>query len=200
MMRNLDEIYTEEFIKSCQARAWRAHHIVRAINTVLAPKTVVDVGCGAGDLVREFLTHGISCYGIEGTENARAFSLIPSCKLEISDLRQPGYTPAFASSSDVALCFNVGEHIDVDCTKSFIKNLCSLGRTILFAATSEKKFLHRLVNFKTREEWLAEFKDAGMTQDQKTCTKLLENLKPIKSRYLIKIIYDNLLVVRKPNA
>lgn len=199
-MRSLDKIYTKKFIKSCQARAWRAPYIVNAVNTVLAPKTVVDVGCGAGDLVREFLTHGISCYDIEGTKNARASSLIPTCKLEISDLRQPEYTPAFANSNDVALCFNVGEHIDVGCTKNFIRNLCSLGKTILFAATSEKKFLHRLINFKTKDEWLAEFKDAGMMQDQEVCTRLLGCLEFINSKYVIKIIYDNLLVVRNPHA
>lgn len=192
-MRDLDAIYSEVFFESLLARSWRAPFLCTAIVKVLSPKRVMDVGCGTGDLVQYFKKLGVSAYGIECSRNAYAHALAPE-KLWIVDLRNPLVNEA---GFDLVTCFNVAEHIDVESTEIFIENLTMLGRSVLFAATSNDAFKHRLVNIRPIDEWKEMFEVLGFEEDVESVRRIVLMLGDLVKKPIIKMISANLILMRK---
>jgi SAM-dependent methyltransferase len=91
-------------------------------------RTVVDVGCGEGWWAHEFVQHGCEVAGIDGayvTESPLGDRFIPH------DLTEP--LPNLGRY-DLAVCFEVAEHLPPERGVSLIGELCALALTILFSA------------------------------------------------------------------
>jgi SAM-dependent methyltransferase len=83
---------------------------LRPLLAALRPANVLDVGCGAGEMVKQFQKHGITCYGIDLPSNARHWAMSGA---------DPGFVfgadarwlPFADNSFDLVTSFGVIEHI-----------------------------------------------------------------------------------------
>lgn len=91
----------------------------------LAPKTVVDVGCGEGWFGHEFQNAGCEVLGIDGDYAT------PAIPMRAADLEQP--LPV-VGTFDLAVCLEVAEHLSPARADSFIADLCDLAPIVLFSA------------------------------------------------------------------
>lgn len=79
---------------------------------------ILDLGCGPGEYVLFFRSHGYECRGFDGNPNTPEMS---KGLCEVLDLTVPGCVPV---KYDTTICLEVGEHIPADRRDVFLDNLC----------------------------------------------------------------------------
>lgn len=193
-MRDLYELYPVTFYESLRARGWRTQIVGEALMSVFQPKSVVDVGCGSGELVQFFEHSGIRSFGIEGTSNA--LEVIPSSRsgIFIMDLRLKQELNLFF---DLALCFNVAEHIDPEYDGVFVENLTRMGRGIAFAATFGPIVSNHAFNMRPLREWEEKFNSFGFFTNVERVEKFKRAIGGWRKKPVIKFIVDNFLYLEK---
>ena len=123
-------IYKGRFFAKRDSLSWRAEPVCTAINTALAPKSVMDVGCAIGDYVHYWKNNlNVEAYGIEGSENAVEYFVTD--KILVLDLRDP---IKLDFGVDLVMCFEVAEHIEPKHANQFLLNLCGMSKRILMSA------------------------------------------------------------------
>ncbi len=88
----------------------QAKEIVPIVIELFHPKSVVDIGCGTGALLKEFKSEGIQITGIDGKwcNKQILFGNINENEFIESDLEKPINSQIKA---DVAICLEVAEHL-----------------------------------------------------------------------------------------
>src|SRR6266508_5182591 len=128
----MNDLYTTEFFRSRETGSGAsARHIVPLLVDLLAPASVVDVGCGTGTWLAVFQRHGVDdIVGIDG-------DYVPTDELHISparfrahDLTQP---LCLGRSFDLVVSLEVAEHLPPESATGFVDSLCGLGPVVLFS-------------------------------------------------------------------
>ena len=84
---------------------------------------MVDIGCGEGAGLREFLSLGVDeCLGVDGSYVQPDRLLIPKSSFRQLDLRKP-FT--LDRRFDLAISLEVGEHLPASSASGFVASLCS---------------------------------------------------------------------------
>jgi SAM-dependent methyltransferase len=117
-------IFSRMFASRRASRHKVDRKLLSAICKTVSPGgSIVDVGCGSGDLAVELQELGYYVTAIDGVVPAEA-----KIAIRPADLSLPLDKEAFA---DVvrrwAICIEVGEHIPADRESVFLDNLCWLG-------------------------------------------------------------------------
>jgi SAM-dependent methyltransferase len=99
---------------------------------LLAPKSIVDVGCGAGTWLRVAREHGIDdVFGLDGPwVSTDALEIPPECFLA-TDLATPS---ALDRTFDLVLSLEVAEHLPPSKAEDFVDQLTALGPVVVFSA------------------------------------------------------------------
>ena len=109
-----------------------AEVIVPTVVELVAPRSVVDVGCGTGTWLSVFRAHGIEdVLGVDGDYVDRELLTIPVNRFRPADLRQ---SLALDRAFDLVLSLEVAEHLPGDCAATFVSSLVRLGPVVLFSA------------------------------------------------------------------
>ncbi|MGI8965602.1 MAG: class I SAM-dependent methyltransferase [Limisphaerales bacterium] len=126
------------------------------ILNLVAPQSVVDVGCGPGGWLEIFQKHGVKdILGMDG-------SWVPLDKLRmarenfvVTDLTKP--LPA-KRRFDLVVCLEVAEHLEAQFAETLINSLVALGEAVLFSAAipGQRGFQH--VNEQFQEYWAEKFR------------------------------------------
>lgn len=87
--------------------------------TIPEGRRIVDVGAGAGNVVRRLREAGRECYGVDGIEGIEQFTL---GMVRQADLTKP---IQWMPPADWAICIEVGEHIPPELEPAFLANLCA---------------------------------------------------------------------------
>lgn len=113
------------------------------------PKSVIDLGCGPGLYLLPFKEAGAEVFGVDACETAGA-KLSPE-EFERVDLREP-YCPKHRF--DLAICFEVVEHIHPRFNDRLVDTLWDCSDVILFtgATPGQGGSFHK--NEQTHEYWL----------------------------------------------
>lgn len=199
-MYNLDKAYSKKFFAQRKSLAWRIPIICDAIIEVLKPKSVIDIGCGNGDLVKGFNDRSITAFGVEGTFNSW-YGINGNKNIYIHDLRLPYNIDI--RKFDLAICFEVAEHIEPEYVDIFLDNLCLVSNKILFSAAGpgQKGIYHH--NCQPREYWyhklmLREYKN---NLNNPYCRDIVLKLKNMwyswRNKKGIKAYYQNLMYFEK---
>lgn len=96
------------------------------IVSIIKPMSVVDVGCGTGDLIG-FMNKTLGIKQVSGIELDRRVLGHILCRerdITFMDLRIP---QGEIGRRDLALCFSVAEHIDPESSDIFIYNVSQCG-------------------------------------------------------------------------
>jgi hypothetical protein len=125
--------YGKEFYERVEERTREsARKCVPTLNDLFRPSSVVDVGCGRGYWLKEFLTCGVDdIQGIEGHHLQPEDSVIPPQALMRHDLSKP--LEPFRNF-DLALCLEVAEHLPERSADTLVKLLVGLAPVIIFSA------------------------------------------------------------------
>lgn len=100
------------------------------VHELVAPATVIDVGCGEGWWALAFEELGADVVGIDGhyvTSSPLADRFIPH------DLATP-LPGHLAGRFDLAVSLEVAEHLPPERAESFVADLCALAPVVLFSA------------------------------------------------------------------
>jgi SAM-dependent methyltransferase len=123
------------------------------------PKSVVDVGCGSGGWLAEFLAAGVEeVLGVDGDYVPRANLEIPREKFRPVDLNHP---LQLDRHFDLAMSLEVAEHLSPERAKSFVADLVALAPVVLFSAAVPGQGGQGHSNEQWQDYWIACFATHG---------------------------------------
>jgi SAM-dependent methyltransferase len=129
--------------------------VVPYVLDLIAPRSVIDVGCGRGAWLQTFADHGIKEYvGVDGPWVDREALLIPLDRFIISDLERPF---KLDRRFDLAVSLEVAEHLAPGAATTFVASLVGLSDTILFSAAIPGQEGDQHVNEQWSSYWVERF-------------------------------------------
>lgn len=142
--------------------------LIAALRRIGVPGSMLDVGCGAGHLVRIASALGVAravgldvCLGQRVTErndHGGVLHLIPT------DLRQP--VPGLAATYDLVLCLEVAEHLPPESADTLCGTLAGAVRgTLLFSAATPGQGGAGHLNEQRPEFWREKLTARGLRFD-----------------------------------
>jgi len=109
-----------------------AERIVPLVLELLAPVSIVDIGCGDGTWLSVFAGAGIGDYlGLDGDYVDPATLAIPRDRFAASDLTIP---VTLGRRFDLALSLEVAEHLPPERAEGFVASLCAAAPAVVFSA------------------------------------------------------------------
>ncbi|HWP55873.1 MAG TPA: class I SAM-dependent methyltransferase [Pyrinomonadaceae bacterium] len=127
------------------------------------PASLLDLGCGNGAWVRAALEFGISdVLGVDGGNVKRGQLLIPPASFRSQLLSEPFFLDR---KFDVALCLEVGEHLDEAGAQTLIANLVRHADLIYFSAACPGQPGQFHLNCQWPGYWQELFNQAGYACD-----------------------------------
>ncbi len=185
-------IYEENYYAKRQRNPWRsdAHNVALTLNEYFDPDSVIDFGCAIGSHLEPFLNCDVEIKGIEGNSAAFEHAVVPIDTLEQHDLREPYQTDR---TYDLALCFEVAEHIPDRFAHVLVDTLVSASDTIVMTAAPPGQGGTHHVNEREPEYWCEKFEQRGFVHDEATVESLKETITVDETSW----ITDNLMVFIK---
>lgn len=125
--------YTETFFNDMAGQSGSsAAVVVPLLCEMFEPGSAIDVGCGTGEWLAEFVRHGVEdVHGLDGPWVDPARLSIDSARFEAADLTDP---PRIDRRFDLVTSFEVGEHLPEQAAKPFVEYLTGLGDIVAFSA------------------------------------------------------------------
>jgi len=152
--------YDQTFYRYIQQGALRSARIViPLVRKQLQVNSVLDVGCGAGAWLSEYLSQGVAdCAGVDGNYVDRASLLIPA---ELFFPRDVSAEFDLSRGFDLVQCLEVGEHIEPECSATLVANLVRHGDYVLFSAAVPGQGGENHINERPYSFWRALFAGHG---------------------------------------
>ena len=156
-----DDLYNGEYYSYVDAEASRsAPVIVDSIVSQFAASRIVDVGCGTGALLAEFRSRGVAGVGLEYSQ--AALEICRKRQLEVYPFNIESHRPIELGGLDVAICFEVAEHLAAAFADPLVDLLVHLAPRVIFtAATPGQGGGADHVNEQPHEYWIAKFAERG---------------------------------------
>jgi SAM-dependent methyltransferase len=152
-------VYRSGFFQRQNSTSARsASRIVPFVTDLIAPKSVLDVGCGSGAWSRAFLENDVqSLRAIDG-DYARSALLIDDGHFTPVNLASfDGNLGTF----DLVACIEVAEHLNADRASGFVDLLCKHSPAILFSAAPPGQGGTHHVNEQPLSYWVGHFAKRG---------------------------------------
>ncbi|MFC1709913.1 radical SAM protein, partial [Candidatus Omnitrophota bacterium] len=185
-------IYNKDFFKqNLKTNVPIANTMVSTLVEYFSPKSVVDVGCGTAEYLAEFHKRGVKIKGYEGSKKAIEMAMVENGFIEKADLREKIRAN---EKYDLAICFEVAEHIEKKYSKSLVNNLSVLSDKVIFSAAHPGQGGHFHINEQPREFWVNLWNKAGYNYVSDLSEKLKRDL---KSKSILSWYYENLMVFQR---
>lgn len=156
------------------------------------PKSVVDIGCGAGGISASFLKAGCKKvaafdYSLSALELARDKGVTDARKI---DLTLAQHIPA---KGDLCICLEVAEHIPHIYARKMCRMLSETAPHLVFTAAppGQGGYLH--INERPRDYWIAHMKPFFMNYDAEAVSRIRRTF----NGRMIKDYDENLMVFSK---
>ena len=147
--------YDEKFYAGKNDGSYRsAMTVLPLIFSIVAPHSVVDVGCGTGTWLRA--AHELGAHDYLGYDGPHVTQLcIPQDRFTAVDLRRPLQADR---KFDLAICCEVAEHLPATAAATLVGTLTSLSDVVLFSAAIPGQGGVHHVNEQWPEYWQALFR------------------------------------------
>jgi SAM-dependent methyltransferase len=151
-------VYSRSFYRALKSQATEsARQILPFVIQHLHPKSVVDVGCGSGDWLNVCAELGIGdIYGID-FHKAEILNIGLDRYARV-DLTKPFDLPR---KYDLAMSFEVGEHLPPKSAESFVESMTKLAPALLFSAAIPGQGGTNHVNEQWPSYWASHFEKFG---------------------------------------
>ncbi len=152
--------YSPRYFNSIQQGSRRSADVIAPLVAKLTQsKSVVDVGCGTGAWAAAFKRLGVAAVlGIDGDYCDRQSLEISPHEFFAADVSQP---LALTRIFDLAVCLEVGEHLDARFADQLVANLVSLAPIVLFSAAVPEQGGEHHVNEQWPAYWIDRFASHG---------------------------------------
>lgn len=135
-----------------------ARVVVPAVIDALGARTMLDVGCGAGAWLAEYLASGVDALGIDGSYVDRDRLLVPADRFVERDVSRPF---DLGRRFDLVQCLEVGEHLPHSASATLVDNLTRHSDRVLFSAAVPGQGGEHHVNEQSFEFWRELFGERG---------------------------------------
>lgn len=128
-------LYSDDFQRTISPTSRQSASIVVPIlKGLFHPASVIDLGCGYGNWLAEWIANGVvDVLGVDGPYvDARRVAL-PADSFRSWDLSQSFTAPR---RYDLAMTLEVAEHLPEERAESFVSDLCSLADVVVFGAAT----------------------------------------------------------------
>lgn len=159
-----DEIYDEEYYTDGIDSVYResCEVIAESIVRAFSPKFIVDVGCGAGELLLALKKRGVVCCGLE--YSSAALKICRQKGLDVIKFDLLHDTLLKDSNADLVVSTEVAEHLSENYADRFIDILCAIASNVIITAAERATTYvgdHTHLNEQPREYWINKFADKG---------------------------------------
>lgn len=150
-------LYTPRFFKNQMESSRRsAEAVVPLVQSLVRPSSVVDVGCGVGTWLSQFIQCGATdVVGVDGAYVRDDLLQIPRDRFLACDLGQP---LPIRRSFDLATCLEVAEHLPQARAAGLVADLVSLAPVILFSSAIPEQGGIGHINEQWPEYWESLFR------------------------------------------
>ncbi len=147
------------------------------ITVRLQPHTAIDLGCGMGMYLLALRNRGVKVIGFDASLYA-AQNVNPEVPIFVADLTRP-----FRSNQqwDVAICFEVAEHLPYSRTSILVETLCSLSNIILFTAAGPNQPGIDHLTLQPKSFWDRLYQQNGFLLEKKLTQQFLDFLNSIEA-------------------
>lgn len=166
--------------------------IAACIVNDLAPRTVIDVGCGTGALMAALRDAGCEVSGLEYAQAARDICAQRGLNVRAFDIANDPLSDE--QSYDVTISMEVAEHLPASVADRYVDLLTRLAKTVVFTAAPPGQGGTDHVNEQPHEYWIAKFDQRKYALDNTLTLRWRARWKEsgnVQSWY-----YNNLLVFR----
>lgn len=132
--------------------------LAEIVQGLFHPASVVDFGCGCAIYLRELSKLGVEVFGVDGSPAALRNLSIDKSKFLLQDLTQRFSLPR---RYDVALCFEVAEHIPTNTSATLVDNITAGSDTVVFTGAHKGQGGHDHVNEQEPQFWIDLFAKKG---------------------------------------
>lgn len=124
-----DDFFSSEYTQTVLASA---RVVVPLVVALLAPRSVVDLGCGRGEWLHAFIENGTEIIrGFDGDYLDRLRLMIDARHFTAVDLTKP-FT--ISADHDLAVCLEVAEHLSAKQGDNLVQALTDAAPAVLFSA------------------------------------------------------------------
>ncbi len=158
-------------------------------------KSVIDIGCGSGIYLKEFLNKGIDILGYDGAPAALENSLVGD-KIKIHDLCKP---LDLNRKFDLCLCIEVAEHLPKKFADVLIQTLINSADLIIFTAATPGQGPRSIghINEQPHLYWIKKFEKNNFYLQEELTKKIK---KEMKEQNVVWWIVKNLMIFKKKKA
>lgn len=162
----MQDVYSEQFFSDIEkASRSGAEVMVPYIVELLRPKSMIDIGCGAGHWGLAFSEHGVeTVHGVDGPWASEAATRLHPKNFTEFDFGQAD--PPFAVQTpqpryDLLLSLELVEHVAPEKADALIDLFCSLSDTIIMSAAIPGQGGTHHVNEQWPEYWAEKLSQRG---------------------------------------
>ncbi|MFH1593602.1 MAG: methyltransferase domain-containing protein [Candidatus Omnitrophota bacterium] len=159
---------------------------------IFNPKSVIDFGCGRGEILAPFEKKGLAILGLDGSRVNKKKAGISQDNFLVHDLRN-GYSAV--RRYDLCFCFEVAEHIEEKYSRILIAALTKSSPLIIFTASPPGTGGHCHCNEKPAEWWIGEFRKFMYDFDREATERLKRDM--MKIRGIQEYYISNLIIFRE---
>jgi SAM-dependent methyltransferase len=152
--------YTPEFFARIRdGSLTSARRVVPIVADLVAPRSVIDVGCGEGAWLTAFAEQNVNdLLGIDGDYVDSDALMIPEASFRAADLASP---LELARTFDLALSLEVAEHLPPTVAAGFVRSLSALAPAVLFSAAIPGQLGTDHLNERWPSYWAGLFAEQG---------------------------------------
>jgi 2-polyprenyl-3-methyl-5-hydroxy-6-metoxy-1,4-benzoquinol methylase len=188
-------IYNNRFFQNTvKFEADSSSSFVDVVFEYYSPKSVVDIGCGAGIYLFAFEKRGVkNVFGIDGSPYAKEEFFLDKSKLEIFDLAQK-YN--FKNKYDLCLCLEVAEHLREEDADTLVDTIIGSSDTVIFTAATPGQGPRSIghINEQAHEYWIKKFSDKNFLFLEETTKEMRDKM---KNKNVVWWIVNNLMLFEK---
>jgi cyclopropane fatty-acyl-phospholipid synthase-like methyltransferase len=133
--------------------------VVPIVNQIVQPMSVLDVGCGLGGWLAEWIGQGVAdVVGVDGEHVDTAQMLIDGSHFHRANLQTP---LSLGRRFDLVESLEVAEHLDSYSADEFVRSLTRHADTVLFSAAIPGQRGYHHVNEQWPSYWVSRFAQEG---------------------------------------
>ncbi|MEP7197124.1 MAG: methyltransferase domain-containing protein [Saprospiraceae bacterium] len=198
-MSDYNQTYHSEIEETASESAF---HVIRILNSMFKPKSIVDVGCGRGTWLNAWKQSGVEdILGIDGGHQDQTRLLISKEYFREFDLNK---ALVLDRKFELASCLEVVEHLDKNSSETIVQSLINLSDIIVFSAAVPKQGGFKHINEQWPSYWAKKFETQGfvfldalrwkLLNEEKVAWWYRQNLFIVIKKELYERSYSHLLV------